>query len=114
MERLRKSTLFFNFIYLFDIIEERDRIIETCCAYRISKNEFPEDFIHSVYPDIGGLFPCGLTDNGDEIYWLTSDWSLIVYETRSSDFYKYSMTITEFIYKIANKELVCPAFPDDL
>lgn len=97
-----------------NLIEKGKEIRE---AYDISKNEFPEDFMHDVFPSNGGLLPCAITDNGDEIYWLTSnivdEWNIIVYESRSSDYYEYNVGLAEFLYKILAKELECSAFPDD-
>ena len=70
-----------------------------------------------MFPSNGGLLPCAITDNGDEIYWLTSnivdEWNIIVYESRSSDYYEYNMGLAEFLHKILAKEIECLAFPDD-
>lgn len=97
-----------------NLIKKGKEIIE---AYDISKKEFPEDFIYDTYPSKGGLFPCAITDNGDEIYWVTSniveEWSIVVYESRASDYHEYNMGLAEFLYKILTKELECLAFPDD-
>lgn len=97
-----------------NLIEKGKKIRE---AYIISKNAFPEDFIHDVFPSIDGLLPCAITDNGDEIFWLTSnvvdEWNIIVYESRSSGYYEYNMGLAEFLYKILTKDIKCSAFPDD-
>ena len=97
-----------------NLIEKGAEIRE---AYIISKNEFPENFRHDMFPNNGGLLPCAITDNGDEIYWLTSkmcdEWHIVVYESRSSDYYEYNMGLAEFLYKILTKEVECLAFPDD-
>ena len=97
-----------------NLIKKGKEIIE---AYDISKNKFPEYFVHEVFPRKGGLLPCAITDNGDEIYWLTSnavdEWHIIVYESRASEYYEYNMGLIEFLYKILVKEIECLAFPDD-
>ncbi len=97
-----------------NLIKKGEEIRE---AYITSKNEFPDDFMHDMFPSNGGLLPCAITDNGDEIYWLTSntsdEWNIVVYESRSSDYYEYSMGLAEFLYKILEKEIECSAFPDD-
>lgn len=97
-----------------DLIKKGEEIRE---AYNTSKNEFPDDFKHDVFPNKGGLLPCAITDNGDEIYWLTSDtsdeWNIVVYESRLSDYYEYNMGLAEFLYKVLEKEIECSAFPDD-
>lgn len=114
MKSLKESTYFLDFIFLLNVEKECKRVKDICLAYCESKNAFPDDFIHSPYPAENCIFPCAVTDNGDEIYWLTSDWSIVVYEARSSNYYKYNMTISEFLYKISTNEIICPAFPDDL
>ncbi|MDM5154748.1 SMI1/KNR4 family protein [Bacillus sp. DX1.1] len=87
-------------------------------AYAYSKKQFPDDFIHNVYPVNNGLLPCAITDNGDEIYWLTNEecdqWRIIVYDSRSNDYYEYNNSMTEFLYKVISKEIICPVFPNDL
>lgn len=112
-----------NFLWVLDpftpnsnlnLMEKGKEIRE---AYDILKNEFPKDFTHDMFPSDRGLLPCAITDNGDEIYWLTSnivdEWNIIVYESRSSDYYEYNMGLAEFLYKILVKEIECLAFPDD-
>lgn len=86
-------------------------------SYQISKNNFPEYYTHNIYPSVRGLLPWGLTDNGDELYWLTEgkpdEWKIVVYETRASEYHIYPLSMVEFLYKTITKELVCEAFPDD-
>lgn len=86
-------------------------------AYLESKSKFPQYYKHKVFPEPGGLLPWAYTDNGDEIYWLTSEnsneWSVVVYETRSPEYHEYSMNMVEFLYKIITKASVCEAFPED-
>lgn len=85
-------------------------------SYSISKKIFPEYFIHNIYPEKDGILPWGYTENGDELYWKTSEkdnWEIVIYESRSSNFCIYKMEFTEFIYKLITKEIVCEAFPDD-
>jgi hypothetical protein len=86
-------------------------------AYLQSKQNFPQYYKHDVFPQKGGLLPWAYTDNGDELYWLTDgepfNWKIIVYESRSPENHTYSLTMTEFLYQILTRELVCDAFPDD-
>ncbi len=86
-------------------------------AYLESKQQFPQYFKHNVYPETGGILPWGYTDNGDELYWLTNGapetWTVVIYETRSSEYHEYSMTMTEFLLQIVSKKLVSDAFPED-
>lgn len=86
-------------------------------AYLQLKKDFPEYYKHDVFPVTGGLLPWAFTDNGDELYWLTEGrpdkWKIVVYETRSSENYTYSLTMTQFLYRILTKDLTCDAFPED-
>lgn len=86
-------------------------------SYEESKGKFPQYYKHDVFPKSEGLLPWAYSENGDEIYWLTSSnpnkWSIVVYETRSPQYHHYEMSMTEFLYKILTKELKCDAFPED-
>lgn len=86
-------------------------------AYIQSKTSFPQYYKHNIYPQIGGLLPWGYTDNGDELYWLTTgkpdEWKVVVYESRSHINYTYSLRMVDFLFGLITKELVCEAFPDD-
>lgn len=113
-----------NFIWFLTPFEEDDNInflkkmnamLE---AYRISKSHFPNYFIHNIYPEKDGLLPWGYTDNGDELYWKTNDfpekWSIVIYESVSPEYHEYKMQLTEFLYKIITRGLICDVFPEDL
>lgn len=97
-----------------NLITRGDKISK---AYIESKIKNPQYFKHEVFPNKGGILPWGYTENGDELYWLTvensDEWHIIVYESRSSDYYEYSMGMVEFIYKLVSGKIICPAFPDD-
>ncbi|ULL16525.1 SMI1/KNR4 family protein [Paenibacillus sp. H1-7] len=90
---------------------------EICTAYLQSKLAFPQYFEHEVFPSTGGILPWGYTDNGDELYWLTfgnpDEWTIVVYTSRSSEYFHYPIIMTEFLYQIIMKEIVCDSFPDD-
>lgn len=38
-------------------------------AYISMQSEFPEQFSFDFYNGKTGLFPWGITDNGDELFW---------------------------------------------
>ncbi|MFS0901780.1 SMI1/KNR4 family protein [Priestia aryabhattai] len=93
---------------------------EMSSAYSQSKLKFPQyykHYKHHVYPETGGILPWGYTENGDELYWLTEgstdEWKVVVYESRSPENYIYSLSMTDFLYQIITKKLVCDAFLDD-
>lgn len=98
-------------INFFECAEE---VIE---AYKISHDEFPDDFPFKVYPENGGLLPFGGTDNGDDFYWLkTGDnpdfWRIVVYDGRSTNYYEYEMSLTDFIVGVITGDVQCEVLPD--
>lgn len=112
-----------NFIWILTPFDEDEYVNlikrgkEISKTYIESKMNSPEYFKHDVFPSKGGILPWGYTENGDELYWLadgtSNEWHVIVYESRSSDYYEYSMGMVEFIYRIISGKLRCNAFPDD-
>ncbi|MBC2373031.1 SMI1/KNR4 family protein [Listeria booriae] len=82
-------------------------------AYCTLKEEFPDDYPYSVFPEIGGLLPLGVTDNGDVLNWITTPgkWTILVYG--GSGNFEYQGTITEFIFDVLSQNINCIVFPDD-
>lgn len=89
----------------FNLVE-RGKVIRE--AYLESKQNFPQDFKHDVYPTVGGLLPWAVTDNGDEIYWRTgnnlNEWSIVIYGSRSFEYVEYNKSVIEFLYEILTKD----------
>ena len=77
--------------------------------------EYGEVLPFKLYPEAGGLLPFGVTDNGDVLFWQTigqpRDWQVIVNEARSPEWAIYHMSMSEFLFKILQKELICDIFP---
>lgn len=92
---------------------EKLKIIQE--SYNSMKNEFPKDYLYNFYDGQKGLFPWGITDNGDELFWNIKEdgVEIIVYASRYSECVKYSMMMEEFLCKLLQKDIVCPIFPDD-
>ncbi|MDE7251360.1 MAG: SMI1/KNR4 family protein [Acetatifactor sp.] len=84
-------------------------------AYISMQREFPEQFSFDFYNGKSGLFPWGVTDNGDELFWNFNGDTLeiVVYESRYVSNMSYIMSMEEFLYKLLKKEIECPIFPDD-
>ena len=84
-------------------------------AYINMQNEFPEEFLYNFYNGKMGLFPWGITDNGDELFWnfKGETLELVIYESRYMSNISYAMGMEEFLYKLLKKEVICPIFPDD-
>lgn len=84
-------------------------------AYIYMKKQFPEDFSLEFYNGRIGLFPWGVTDNGDELYWNVKEDTveLVVYESRYSKEERYLMDMTEFLFGLLDRSITCSIFPDD-
>lgn len=77
-----------------------------------AKDSYPETAISlPVYPQKGGLFPWGYTDNGETICWLTqgnaSAWPIVSLEVGYlKNYEKFELTMVEFIQKWLTKEIL--------
>lgn len=71
----------------------------------------------ALYPEPGGLFPWGLTDNGDRLYWLTegepNSWVSIIYESRGPRYDRHAIGCCEFLRRWVAGDLPVAVFPDD-
>ncbi|MBI1178451.1 hypothetical protein GC207_13535 [bacterium] len=86
-------------------------------ALREIKQQLPGDVPYMLYPERGGLFPCGATGNGDCIYWLTvgkpDEWSIVVNESRGPDWERFDLGLIDFLEGIMRKTISCSIFPSD-
>jgi len=73
----------------------------TLDALRSLRDRFGEELPYQLYPERGGLFPWGLTDNGDSLYWLTEGgpegWPVVVNAGREPRYERYNLPMTEFL-----------------
>ena len=71
----------------------------------------------ALYPDANGLFPWGITDNGDVLYWLCkgspSTWVIVVCDSRASRWREFKLSTVQFLAEVLTKELVADVFPED-
>ncbi|MBQ2922487.1 MAG: SMI1/KNR4 family protein [Tyzzerella sp.] len=84
-------------------------------AYISMQREFPEQFSFDFYNGKTGLFPWGITDNGDELFWNYKGdvLEIVVYESRYANNMSYIMSMEDFLCGLLSREIVCPIFPDD-
>lgn len=99
----------------YENLNTKVKIKEMYEAYKILKNDYPELCEFEFYNDEVGIFPWGITDNGDELYWYFSkkETSIVVIESRFSNKKIYDMSMTEFLYSLVDKRIICTIFPDD-
>lgn len=66
------------------------------------------------------LFACGVTGNGEYLFWITdpvpdsSRWRIAVNEARGPVWFTYDGTVTSFLVSVLTGETRVPQFPDDL
>jgi hypothetical protein len=81
----------------------------------LAKSSNPEEAVLlPVYPQKGGLFPWGYTDNGGTMCWLTerkgSRWPIICLdEACSKDYDRFDISVFEFIEKWLTNQIVVPS-----
>ncbi|MEM8534476.1 MAG: SMI1/KNR4 family protein [Chloroflexota bacterium] len=63
-----------------------------------------EVFPYPLYPEPDGVLPWGATDNGDQLFWLTTgspnEWSVVINEVRSSIFEQFACSMTAFLHDL--------------
>jgi hypothetical protein len=88
--------------------------------YKSGQKEFPQySPPFPVYPSESGLFPWGITVNGDTLFWLRegnpNEWPTVVCDSKFSENYdQFDLTATEFLYRLFSGEITVNVFPDDL
>jgi hypothetical protein len=69
---------------------------------------------YSYYPEPGGLFPWGATQNGDTLLWLTEadpeKWTIVV--TDGGSWWHFDGGLTEFLVGILGGRVNCPILPE--
>lgn len=87
-------------------------------AYNTIKRQFPDDHPYSFFPEVGGLLPFGITDNGDSLFWHTigspDNWSTVVSPAREAIYEEFSDEMTELLRKLLTGALVSDILPNDL
>ena len=68
---------------------------------------------YPVFPANGGIFPVGMTDNGDVIYWRTGEarWGVVVNEARGPEWEAYDLSIVDFLVELLSGRVICGIFP---
>lgn len=84
-------------------------------AYEAMKKELPEICEFEFWENGKGLFPWGITDNGDELFWnYTENYiDIVIFSSRYADKQVYRSGAVEFLIGLLEKEKKCSIFPDD-
>jgi hypothetical protein len=83
---------------------------EELVPLRELKQEFGNNTCpYPIFPEEGGLFPWGRTDNGDVLFWKTSgspvSWIVIIHEARSNNYEEFQLSMTSFYQAIVQGKI---------
>ena len=84
-------------------------------SYEIMLNNKLIEYNYSFYDNGIGLFPWGITDNGDELYWSFMDGlaEIVIFASRYAYVYSYKLNMVDFLTGLLTKKIECDLFPDD-
>lgn len=72
---------------------------------------------YPLYPEPNGLLPCGVSDNGDVIFWRCSgdpsEWNLVLNEGRGPRWREYKVSLADFLTRLISRTLIVDIFPND-
>ncbi|TDC58810.1 hypothetical protein E1200_32940 [Actinomadura sp. GC306] len=72
-----------------------------------------------LYPAEGGLFPWGVTDNSDHLFWRTEGdpdaWTVVVAEHSygKGAWWEFNGSLTDFVAGLMTRKFTCPVLTDD-
>jgi hypothetical protein len=94
-----------------NLLREMDPMLGALRELRDSGEPCP----YPIHPEPGGLLPFGKTDNGDVLYWLTTDeperWTIVVNAALDPTFEKFDTNMTEFLAAVLSRRIQCSIFP---
>ena len=84
-------------------------------SYEIMHNNKLIEYNYSFYDNGIGLFPWGITDNGDELYWnyVNGVAEVVIFASRYADVFSYKLNVIDFLTGLLIKKIKCDIFPDD-
>ncbi|MEO3799447.1 hypothetical protein [Nonomuraea sp. B1E8] len=90
------------------------RLLGSCTP---GENAIPVDWTGPflVHPEPYGVFPWGITENGDFCLWATRPdpalWTVLIADRH--EMWHYRGTLTGFLCQVLAREISCPIFPAD-
>ena len=113
-----------DFLYLFNpfaagedgnLLVEKDRVL---AAYRQTRARFPDRLWLPPFPEAGGVLPLGRTENGDELYWVTTGhpdtWPVALLEARAAVLEVHPVPVSGLLAALAANQLTSRVLPDDV
>jgi SMI1-KNR4 cell-wall len=97
-----------------NLVDQSGRIFD---SLRIRRDEFGQQLPFAVFPEETGVFPWGVTDNGDTLFWRyhngVFEHPVVIIEARGPDWVEINLSTTEFIFKVLTQNIIVQIFPDD-
>ncbi|MGY8641998.1 MAG: hypothetical protein ACKVJU_13005 [Verrucomicrobiales bacterium] len=81
------------------------------------RTKFPEIFDFNLYPEKGGAFQFGSTDNGDPLVWETNEdpdgWTVGIIPSRRNELERFQCGFEEFLVSLLDRRIEPDCFPQD-
>jgi len=113
-----------NFIWVFNPFSKNlnlnlhNQISAQLNAITTLEKEFNESCPYPIYPELGGLLPWGITDNGDVMFWIANgepdSWKIVVHESRGTMYEMFETTLTNFLIDLSLERIVSKIIPIEL
>ena len=75
----------------------------------------PTYYKSNLYPNQDALYPIGVTDNGDYIFWVTqgnpNEWTIAIIASRSPDVEHTKYNLNDFLFNVLLKKTNIDSFP---
>jgi hypothetical protein len=99
-------------------IRLKDQIARQLGAYRTLRETWPKDIPYPLFPELSGILPWGITDNGNVCVWRTvsanpDEWPVAVNESRGPKWDTFAGSMTAFLADVLSRRYECSVFPDD-
>ncbi|GHH23251.1 histone-like nucleoid-structuring protein Lsr2 [Streptomyces rubradiris] len=114
---------FANFLWVYDPRHTSVHVSLLGPAQERTRAQVREDYARGIYPapvDPELLLPCGGTDNGEGIFWITDPkndpdaWTVAVNEARGPRWYTFDGNLTQFLVAVLSGTTTVPQFPETL
>ncbi|MFI1838381.1 Lsr2 family DNA-binding protein [Streptomyces olivaceoviridis] len=114
---------FANFLWVYDPRHTSVHVNLLGPAQDRTRAQVRDDYARGIYPapvDPELLLPCGGTDNGEDIFWITDPkddpdaWTIAVNEARGPRWYTFDGDLTQFLVAVLSGTTTVPQFPGGL
>ncbi|NUP08807.1 MAG: hypothetical protein HOW73_22395 [Polyangiaceae bacterium] len=93
-----------GFLHVLTPFAENELLLERAAnralgALHTIRRAHPEQVPFALFPEELGLFPWGITDNGDTLFWLTEGfhWSTVVFDARAAAWERHDLSSSALI-----------------